>query len=157
MSALTTAAARARSTLGVRPAPTGAPRGRPSLRVVPRRRHTGRYLALMLVVGAVGIFGIVSLSALAAESAFAARALEGEIDELAIRYDELTAEVAGLESPARVRGVATTQLGMVPADQPAYLIVERSLQPEDRPTVEPASDGGERLRDPVKQALGAGS
>jgi cell division protein FtsL len=148
MSALTTALPRRR------PATTPEGARRPELRVVPPRRRTGRYLAAMVLVGAVGVFGIVSLSALAAEAAFAARALEQEIDELAFRYDELTVEVATLESPARVREVATTQLGMVRAEQPAFLIVERQAAAR--------SDGATALRsgavtDPVKHAMGAGN
>jgi hypothetical protein len=136
-----------------RRAPRPAPARRPDLRVVPRLRHTGRYLALIVVLGAAGVFGIVSLSALAAESAFAARALEGEIDDLSFRYDELTAEVAALESPGRVRDVAIGELGMVPATQPAYLVI-------DRPPAAAPADGGElaaeHMADPLQQALAAG-
>lgn len=157
MSALTTTAAARRTSTRPDPRRADAP-ARPRLRVVPRQRRTARYVVAMVVLGAAGIFGIVSLSALAAESAFAARALEAEIDELSLRYDELTAEVAGLESPERVRAVATTELGMVRADQPAFLVVERPVgsatQPAAEPEIEPAAS--RRVADPVKQALGAG-
>jgi cell division protein FtsL len=136
---------------------TAAPSAaRPDLRVVPRRRRSGRYFAAMLLVGAVGVFGIVSLSALAAEAAFAARALEQEIDELSFRYDELTAEVASLESPARVREVATEQLGMVPAQQPAYLIAEGSTRSSRSDEDVPAGASGQ-VTDPVKHVMGAGN
>jgi cell division protein FtsL len=155
MSALTTAAARTRLAVG-RPAPSTGPAERPRLRVVPRPRRTGRYLALMAVVAAAGIFGVVSLSALAAESAFAARALEAEIDDLALRYDELTAEVAGLESPERVREVATAELGMVRAAEPAFLVVERWQGKEATPAAQPTV-AEELSDDPLKQALGTGS
>jgi cell division protein FtsL len=142
-------------------APAADPSRRPTLRVVPRRRHRGRYVVAMLVIGAVGVFGIVSLSALAAEAAFAARALEQEIDELAFRYDELTAEVASLESPARVRAVAQEQLGMVPAEQPAFLIVDGSaVGGGPAPGVGPEavlSESSGTVTDPVKHALGAGN
>lgn len=150
MSALPTALTRR----SARPAPASAPQQRPDLRVVPRPRHTGRYLALIVALGAAGVFGIVSLSALAAESAFAARALESEINDLSFRYDELTAEVAALESPSRVRSVATTELGMVPAVQPAYLIVERPLT--TRPVVRDDELQADLLADPTLQAAEAG-
>jgi cell division protein FtsL len=147
MSALTVTAAPSRRVS--QPAPA-----RPALRVVPRRSHRGRYLAAMVIVGAVSVFGIVSLSALAAEAAFAARTLESDIEVLAIRYDELAAEVAGLESPERVRTVATDELGMVRADQPAYLVSDRPL---DAPLATSAVDlmVGE-VSDPLKHAMTAG-
>lgn len=136
-----------------RPGRGPAERPRPRLRVVPHRRHRGRYVAAMMAIGVLFVFGILSFSALAAESAFEARSLEEEIDALAIRYDALTAEVARLESPGRVRAVATEELGMVPADQPAYLVVEGSgpTQPSDETAL---PTGG--LSDPVKSALGSG-
>jgi cell division protein FtsL len=134
-----------------RAAPSTTPSERPRLRVVPRRRRTGRFVVLFAAVAAAGVFGVVSLSALAAEAAFAARALESEIDELALRYDELTAEVAALESPERVRTVATEELGMVRAQDPAFLLVERPASARETvPTsVEPS------LSDPLKPALGS--
>lgn len=94
---------------------------RPELRLVERPRHVGRGVAALMLVGAVGVFGVVGLSALAAESAFEAQRVAAEVEELTLRYDELTAEVAGLESPAHVRAMALTELGMVPAANPGFL------------------------------------
>lgn len=107
------------------PAAHGAA-GRPHLWVVPPIRHPRRYLALLFVVAALGVFGVVSLNALAAESAFESRALEHEVAELTVRYDELTAEVATLEAPQRVQQVATRDLGMVPAQQPGFIVLDRN-------------------------------
>lgn len=102
---------------------------RPHLRVVGPVRHVRGYVALMCLVGALGIFGVVALSALAAESAFEARALEAEVERLAQRHDELEAEVAALAAPERVRDVAVHELGMVPAGQPGFLAVrDRSAE-----------------------------
>jgi cell division protein FtsB len=150
MSALTTTA---RPRPQARPEREGTAR-RPELRVVPRRARRGRYFVAMVLLLAAGIFGSVALSALAAESAFAARELESEIQTLAYRYDELTAEVARLESPERVRSVATTELGMVRAEEPAFLVVERLIS-ERGASADVVPVGG--VADPVKQALGSGS
>jgi cell division protein FtsL len=112
-----------------RPRPAGSAARRPDLRVVPPVRHTGRYVAILLILGALGVFGIVSLAALAAEAAFEARALEGEVRELSARYDELTAEVASLEAPERVGRIAVERLGMVPVEDPGVLMTAREIPP----------------------------
>ncbi|MPZ74030.1 MAG: hypothetical protein GEU74_12505 [Nitriliruptorales bacterium] len=107
------------------PAPGGAPQrsSRPDLRVAPRPRRSGRYIALMLALSALGVFGCVALNALAAEQSFAVRELERDVAELTQTVDELTVDVTRLRSPARIRRAATKGLGMVPAEQPAYVIL----------------------------------
>lgn len=130
--------------------PTGPDRA--ELRVVPRRRRRGRLLALFVAAAAAGVFGVVTLNALAAESAFAARELEQQVEELGRRYDELTAEVAGLESPERVREVATSELGMVPAEEPDFLVADGGGG--DGPRRPAVRDGA--VADPVKRVLGGG-
>jgi cell division protein FtsL len=75
------------------------------------------------------VFGVVSLNALAAEAAFDAQRLERDVTELAVRYDELTAEVTVLESPDRVQQIAVDELGMVPVEEPGYLLVEQEPPP----------------------------
>ncbi len=125
-----------------RPQVTAAPDRRPQLRVVQKPRRTWPFLLAIVVVVVGGVFGILSLSALAAESAFAARELSAEIEALSIRYDELTAEVAHLESPERVRNVAMTQLGMVEAERPAFLMVSRPA------VVTPTAEGDEEQPPP---------
>lgn len=131
------------------------PPGRPSLRVVPEPRHHGRYLLLLAAFGAAGVFGVVGLNALAAESAFTARTLEQEVHALAIRYEELTAEVAALEAPERVRHVAVHDLGMVEPDLPGFLVAERSL-PEDGGWGRASAVSTGRVTDPLKPVLGVG-
>jgi cell division protein FtsL len=119
----------------------------PRLEVVAPPRHVGRYALLLVVLGILGVFGIVSLNAMAAESAFEARALEAEVRDLSLRYDELTAEVAHLASPERVREVAVSELGMVPAEQPGFLVADAGT------AVGNAAPG--RVSDPIKPVLGA--
>ncbi len=94
---------------------------RPDLRVVAPVRHTRRYVVILSVAAALGVFGVVSLGALAAEAAFEAKTLEREVGDLSRRYDELTAEVASLEAPNRVGRIAVEKLGMVPAEDPGVL------------------------------------
>lgn len=105
------------------PSQPGAARAerRGHLRVVAASRHPGRYVAAMLVVAALGVFAVVALNAVAASSAFRARALEERVDELSQRADELGVRVSALQSPARVHRVAVERLGMVPAPRPSFL------------------------------------
>ena len=105
-----------------RPAHRATPR--PQLRLVTPPPRTARWLAALVVVTALAVVGVVSLHALAAEAAFDAVTLSAEVDALEVRYDELTAEVARLESPERVRHVAIEQLGMVPAADQEYLALD---------------------------------
>lgn len=110
---------------GVRTAaPASGPSTRPTLRVVARPRRTARFALAVVVVAIAGVVGVVSLSALAAEAAFEARSLQEEVTDLSLRYDELTAEVASLEDPARIRAVAENELGMVRTDSPTFLVAE---------------------------------
>ena len=157
---MTTAAAPA-----IRPVPRRAPApARPHLRVVGEPRHGLRYVVLAVLIGGLGVFGVVGLHALAAEQSFQARNLEREVRDLSLSYDELTAEIAGLESPERVRQVAMGQLGMVPAEQPGFLVAKQADGPGDEDFVAsrgtlPASDGqahAETVADPVKQVLAEG-
>ncbi|MGI8573818.1 MAG: hypothetical protein ACR2MA_00420 [Egibacteraceae bacterium] len=117
--------------------------GRPHLRLVGAPRHTRLFTVCIAIVLAVGVFGIVSLNALAAEQAFEARTLETRVAQLSTRYDELTARVAHLESPARLRRVAMVELGMVAAEEQSYLTLRR---PDGSIATRPVAD-------PVKQAF----
>ena len=104
---------------------TGAPQTRRNLRLAPAPRRSGRYIVVMLALAALGVFGSVALNALAAEQSFAVRELESNVAELTRTADELTVEVTRLESPARLHRHATRKLGMVRAEQPAFLALER--------------------------------
>lgn len=151
----------------VRTVPRRAPApgaGRPHLRVVGEPRRAGRFLLAAVLAGGIGLFGVVGLHALAAEQSFQVRSLESEVRELSLRYDELTAEIARLESPERVRQVATLQLGMVPAREPGFLVADTSRSGDSdfvarRGTLRPSaasSDSDGDVADPVKQVLAAG-
>ncbi|MPZ86802.1 MAG: hypothetical protein GEU81_01790 [Nitriliruptorales bacterium] len=125
-----------------------APTFHPRLHLVAPPLRARRYLVIGLLLAAIGVFGVVSLHALASEAAFQTRDLEQDVNRLALDYDDLVAEVAALESPQHIRQVATTELGMVPADAPVFLEA-----PEDAPLApEPLAMG--EVTDPLKQALG---
>lgn len=113
---------------GARAVPAPAPPvRRPDLRVVPSApRRTGRFVVALGVLTALAVFGVVTLHALAAQASFEARALEREVAELELRHVELTAEVARLESPERVRRVAVAR-GMLAAEQPDYLVLDGAV------------------------------
>ncbi len=107
----------------LRPVDTSVkPSRRPDLRLVTPAPSPRRYLVIGLLLVALGVFGVVTLHALATESAFRARALNEDVSEMSLRAEELRAEVAALESPQHIRQVATEQLGMVPATAPGYLV-----------------------------------
>ena len=152
-----------------RPTSRASSRGpRPQLRVLRPPRHTRRYVVTALMVAALGIFGIVSLNALAAQAAFQARSLEAEVNELSLRHDELTAEVAALSAPGRVRQVAREELGMVPAAAAGFLIADPEEGAEGvAPERTAVAQGEEAAQEPsmarsleraeaVQQALGEG-
>lgn len=136
--------------------PAASSSATPDLRVVSRPRHPGRFVSAALLVVAAGVFGVVSLNALAAEAAFEARTLEAEVVELSLRYDELTASVAALESPARVRSVAVDTLGMTQVSQPEFLVLDTELRATaeaSRPAIDAPLLADNVVADPVKQAL----
>ena len=108
---------------------------RPRLHVVMSNPRSSRRALVLLVIAAIGVFAVVSVGAKTAEAAVQVRALQGDVDELKQRYEILTAEVAELESPERIRGYAVEELGMVEPDDPQFVVVD--------------GDGRFALHDPV--------
>ena len=150
-----------------RPTSRASSRGtRPQLRVLGPPRHTRRYVVVALLLAGLAIFGVVSLNALAAQAAFQARSLEHEVTELSLRHDELTAEVAALSAPGRVRRVAREELGMVPAPAAGFLIADAAEEEEARvaqdeataaqheAAEDPSTSEATDRADAVQQALG---
>ena len=127
------------------PIPVPGPSRRGNLRVAPRPRRSARYLLLMVVLGALGVFGSVALNALAAEQSFAVRELELQVNELSRTADELTVDVTRLESPARLHAEAVQRLGMVQAEQPAFVVLPgaTSKDPKGRSRTIAASASGD--------------
>lgn len=116
-------------------------RRRANLRPVPTRQRRpaapriARVVAGMtaFVLTAIGVFGIVTLNALAAEASFEAKALEADISEATLQHDDLVAAVAHLTAPGRVRDVAITQLGLLEPETPGFLVVDADDMPAPAP------------------------
>ena len=96
----------------------------PSLQVVMSNPRSSRLALVLLVIAAIGVFAVVSVGAKTAEAAVQVRSLSGEVDELKQRYEILTAEVAELESPERIRRSAVDELGMVEPNGRQFLVVD---------------------------------
>lgn len=91
------------------------------------------FLALYLALATAVVLGAVSLNALAAGDAVQAREL-GRAVEMAERdHGLLTAEVASLENPVRIREAAE-RAGLVRADSPRFLEPARTLPADVAPT-----------------------
>jgi hypothetical protein len=118
--------------------------------VEPRRRHTLRYVLLYVVLAGATVFGTVSLNALAAGDAVAARQLDQRVTVAERDYAQLVADVARLEDPARIRAAAI-ELGMVPAGSVRFLTVDRTL-PADGVTPDLVATADEAT-DPLKSVL----
>ena len=121
------------------------------LQLVTTNPRSSRFALLLLVLAAVGVFGVVSVGAKTAEAAMQVRSLESDVDQLKRDYELLTAEVAELESPDRIRRVAVDELGMVEADDPKFVEVDG----QGRLALHDRNDGSvdDSFTDPVKQVL----
>lgn len=99
----------------------------PELAVVPaagRARLLWTVAALLVVAAAV--FAAVALNAVAADDAVVAEQLDEAIRAAELDHGRLRAEVATLESPARI-AEAAEDLGLVRVDHPRRLAVQRRL------------------------------
>lgn len=96
----------------------------PRLQLITTDPRTSRFALLLLVIAAIGVFGVVSVGAKTAEAAVSVRELTVEVDSLKQEYGLLTAEVAQLESPDRIRRVAVGDLGMVEPEDPKFVVVD---------------------------------
>jgi cell division protein FtsL len=90
-------------------------RARPALRLSPR---TGVILTILLFAA---LFAVAVSHALLIEGQAKVDELDQQVAAEQARYEELRREVAELESPQRILGEATGELGMVPAGDPVWL------------------------------------
>ena len=119
--------------------PLPASASRPKLLVVPRRRRTARLIACASVV----VFGLMA-GAAAFQTQLARRQLELDVLDRRIRtaeqnYDVLRRERAELRSPGRLAQEATA-LGMVPARQTNFIVLDPDVIATVQRTGVPASD-----------------
>lgn len=121
--------------------------GPPQLAVVPPpARHPLLLTVLSLLVLGTAVFGAVTFNALAADEAVHARQLEERLRVAEASYSHLLAEVATLESPARI-AAAAEELGLVRVDHPRQLHVRRLLPADGAAVGEPRpGDHTDRLK-----------
>ncbi|CAN5911528.1 hypothetical protein BH23ACT10_BH23ACT10_20070 [soil metagenome] len=124
---------------------------RPRLEVITSNPRSSRMALILLIVAAIGVFGVVSVGAKTAEAAVEVRSLEADVDGLKQRYELLTAEVAELESPDNIRRTAVAR-GMVEPDDPKFVVVDGNGRfALHDPVVDGQVDNG--FTDKVKQVL----
>lgn len=124
---------------------------RPRLVVVPPpARHPLLLTTLSLLLVGAAVFGAVTFNALAAHDAVRARELDAALRDAEVRYGQLLAEVAALESPARI-AAAAEELGLERVDNPRLLRVQRLLPADGAAGAEP---GAGEQRDALKPLLG---
>jgi cell division protein FtsL len=107
------------------------------LRVVPSNRRaralrlsprTGVVLTVLLFVA---LFCVAVSHALLIEGQAKVDDLDQQVAAEQARYEELRRDVAELESPQRILGEATGELGMVPAGDPIWLSPDEPAPTDD--------------------------
>ena len=101
------------------------------------------------IVIVMAVFGIVGLTAMAANAAVEARALEREVAQAERHYGELVAAVAAKEDPGRIRQRAL-ELGLVPSTSARHLVLARGIE-ADGVRRGPSTDAA--VTDPLKPVL----
>jgi cell division protein FtsL len=102
-------------------------RARPGLRLSP---GAGVVLTVLLFVA---LFGVAVSHALLIEGQAKVDDLDQQVAAEQARYEELRRDVAELESPQRILGEATGELGMVPAGNPVWLSPDEPAPSNDLP------------------------
>jgi hypothetical protein len=115
------------------------------------RRTLALALATALVIVAA-VFGIVGLTAMAANAAVEARRLEISVAQAERDYAELVAAVAAKEDPGRIRELAL-ELGLVPSTAARHLILSRGIDADGARRAEAV---GMLVTDPLKSVLTQG-
>lgn len=130
-------------------APRSAPRYEDERRVVRPRRSPARGISLepalraraarfffvfVICLAVLGV-GRVALSFAVVQKSLQTDAVKIEQRRLEAENADLSAQVSRLGSTMRIRGIAQTQLGLVPAERPIYLTVRKGAA---------ASGGAER-------------
>jgi cell division protein FtsL len=100
-------------------------RARPAIRLSPR---TGVVLTALLFAA---LFGVAVSHALLIEGQAKVDDLDQQVAAEQARYEELRRDVAELESPQRILGEATGELGMVPAGDPVWLSPDEPAPTDD--------------------------
>jgi cell division protein FtsL len=115
------------------------------LRVVPPARPsrglgvklTPRAGVILTVLVFAGLFCVAASHALLIQGQAKVDELDQQVAAEQARYEELRREVAELESPQRILGEATGELGMVTAGDPVWLSPDEPAPTDDLPENEP--------------------
>ena len=120
---------------------------RPRLVVVPPpARHPFALTVLSLLLLGAAVFMAVTFNAMAADEAVHARQLDERLRTAEAEYGQLLAEVAALESPARI-AAAAEELGLERVEHARQLHVRRLLPADGAVDGEPApGDRTDRLK-----------
>lgn len=124
----------------------------PSVVGTPEVLSGRRTLALALTTAIVivaAVFGIVGLTAMAANASVEARALEREVAAAERTYAELVAAVAAKEDPGRIRERAL-ELGLVPSLSARHLLLSRGIEADGSRHPDAVAVA---LNDPLKSVL----
>jgi len=126
-----------------RTAPGPQQPSQPRLQLVPRQsrlRANRRQLLIGLVIaaGAAMCLALVALHVLMAENQFGLDRLQQQVTAQQSVYEKLRLEVAELEAPARIIGLAEGRLGMA---QPASVTYLPAISASGTPTASRSGDG----------------
>lgn len=114
--------------------------------VPPPARHPLLLTVASLLAIAIAVFGAVTFNAMAADEAVHARQLEDRLRDAETTYSQLLAEVATLESPARIAEAAGA-LGLERVEHPRQLRVRRLLPADGAADLAPQpGDRTDRLK-----------
>ena len=86
---------------------------------------------VLTILAFVGLFAVAVCHALLIERQASIDELDARVAEEQARYEELSLDVAELESPERIRTEATGRLGMVPAGETVWLTPTEPVPPGD--------------------------
>jgi len=106
------------------PAPRREQPPRPSLRVIRKANRRPRYaLWTVVAVGAIFalFFGLVMFHTVLLTNQRRLDQLDAQVRNQQATYQQLRLQVAQLQSPERILGVATSKLGLVPSSGTTYL------------------------------------
>jgi hypothetical protein len=104
------------------------PGGRATLALVPPAAHARRapFVALLLVLLAGGLVGLLLLNTASAQDAFRLHSLQSQQAAIAQQQQAYTGTADGLDDPARLAARAAA-LGLVPGGVPVFLLAGQPL------------------------------
>jgi hypothetical protein len=110
------------------PGPESRRRSRAFLALVPPpvRARRAPFVALVLVILAAGLVGLLLLNTASAQDSFRLHALQSQAASLSAEDDALANATDGLDDPARLAARAA-QLGLVPGGAPIFLLPGQPL------------------------------